>query len=928
MAVKHLLQKLSELRWLSTLMALPVVIASFLIIISFYNFLLFHTLAELFAIGVALLMCIVAWQSYSFSRNGFLMFLASGYFWVGGLDLFHTLVYKGMSIFPITTANTSAQIWIAGRYMEALLLLIAPLFLARATNRWATFLSFGAATAGIYSLIISGLFPEAFIEGHGLTSFKIYSEYIIIALLAGALVHLVHKRDLLPPRNFWLLGFSILLTMAAELSFTYYVSIFGLSNIVGHVFKFFSYWLIFAAIIHTSLREPYRLLEQRIDERTRELRDSEAGLNKAQEMSHVGSWQVNMISGELNWTDEIYRIFGHEPSSFLPSVEAFHAAVHPDDLEKVLESEQRAEKTGVYDVEHRIVLPDGTVRHVDELAEAETDAEGKLVRMTGTIQDITKRKESEQVLTSIRKDLRDTVSQLKATLESTTDGILVVSEKGKIEIFNQMFVELWGLPDEIIASQDDQRAIGFVLDQLIDPQVFINKVNELYNTPEATSFDQLEFKDGRIFERHSRPKVIEDKCTGRVWSFRDVTDMETAKQSLIIAKTEAETANQVKSEFLSSMSHELRTPLNAVLGFAQLMEHNPREPLTKKQNASVDHILRGGNHLLELIDKVLELNTIEAGKLSLNFEDIAARNVIDDSLSLIQARAMQDGIKILDQSAGKDLPLLWTDSTRLTQVLLNLLSNAVKYNREKGTVTIACEELSGQILRINIADTGPGIALEKQKGLFLPFERLGRETGSIEGTGIGLTITKRIVELMGGQIGYESKPDQGSTFWVDLPLSDKATATATATAKEEQDDISSREYREDKTNSAYTILYVEDNPDNMQLMESIIEQLENIQLLTAYNAELGFDLARSNRPDLILIDINLPGMNGMQALKQLQETEETKDIPVIAITAKALPMDIEAGREAGFKDYITKPFDVPEFIRTIEETLDSIQKSA
>jgi len=395
-------------------------------------------------------------------------------------------------------------------------------------------------------------------------------------------------------------------------------------------------------------------------------------------------------------------------------------------------------------------------------------------------------------------------------------------------------------------------------------------------------------------------------------------------EELEIAKEKAEIANRAKSEFLSSMSHELRTPMNAILGFAQMLQFNPKEPLSETQKSSVDLILRGGNHLLELIEQVLELSKIEAGHLSLNVTHTPARDVIDQSLTLIQSRADRDGIKIIDQIGRGDLPVLWTDRTRLMQVLLNLLSNAVKYNREQGTVTLTCQEQPDQMFRISVVDTGMGIPIEKQDDLFKPFERLGLEAGAIEGTGIGLTITRQIVEVLGGQIGFESEVGQGSTFWIDVPMSKKQD-TGIANVKMATSPGKMIKER-DETGSQYVVLYVEDNPANMQLMEMIFDRIGNTRLLTAYDAELGIDLAKSEQPDLILMDINLPGMNAVETLKQLQNTVETKSIPVIAITAAGVSKNVEAELKAGFKDYITQPLNVPEVIRTIEETLESIKK--
>ena len=353
-----------------------------------------------------------------------------------------------------------------------------------------------------------------------------------------------------------------------------------------------------------------------------------------------------------------------------------------------------------------------------------------------------------------------------------------------------------------------------------------------------------------------------------------------------------------------------------------MLEINEREPLSENQKSAVEQILRNGNHLLELIDQMLELNKIEAGTLPLHMEDIPARDVLDESLYLIQARANRDGIEIIDDTRSENLPLLWTDSTRLIQVLLNLLSNAVKYNRKGGRVSLACRQVYGEMLRISVIDNGLGIAAELQDKLFMPFERLGHELGQIDGTGIGLSITRQIVEKLGGHVGFESEQGSGSHFWVDIPLSSGPLELA------EQDDVVDSEALQAEPGAAgevsHTVLYIEDNPDNLHLVEAIIDQYKNLHLLSAPNALIGYDLATSKKPDLILMDINLPGMNGLQAMKRLRGTPETRLIPVIALTSNSMPQDIEAGLRAGFDGYLTKPIKVSELMQTIEQTLDKI----
>jgi len=408
-------------------------------------------------------------------------------------------------------------------------------------------------------------------------------------------------------------------------------------------------------------------------------------------------------------------------------------------------------------------------------------------------------------------------------------------------------------------------------------------------------------------------------------SFNQMVDDVGRKNTVLVNLAhEAVISSNHKSAFISSMNHELRTPLNAVLGFAQMLEINQQEPLTETQQTAVEHILRNGNHLLELIDQMMDLNKIEAGTLPLNIEEIPARDVFDETLYLIRARANHDKIEIVDETVGQKLPLLLTDSTRLIQVLLNLMSNGVKYNRPGGRVTLSCAEVDGRMLRIKVTDNGLGIPADQQGKLFTPFERLGHELGQIDGTGIGLSISQQIVEKLDGHIGFESEYNVGSCFWVDIPLCGKQGEAKQDSASETEVKKSDLVKPADKVR---TLLYIEDNPDNLRLMEAIIGQFKHLRLLSAPNALIGYDLSTSNRPDLILMDINLPGMNGFQALKRLRDTRETRDIPVIAVTSNSQPHDVEAGLKAGFNAYLTKPIKVSDLMRTIERTFATLDNA-
>ena len=392
---------------------------------------------------------------------------------------------------------------------------------------------------------------------------------------------------------------------------------------------------------------------------------------------------------------------------------------------------------------------------------------------------------------------------------------------------------------------------------------------------------------------------------------QDITARKAIEEEVRTARGEAERANLAKSEFLSRMSHELRTPLNAILGFAQLLEMNALGP---GQQESVDHILKGGRHLLELINDVLDISRIESGRMALSLEPVSLKEIMDETVGLMRPLAADRKIKIA--SAPEARWHVMADRNRLRQVVLNLLSNAVKYNREGGLVAVSCESTADGRVRINIRDTGPGIPQEKMARLFVPFDRLGAGHSATEGTGIGLALSKGLVQLMGGEVGVESTVDEGSTFWVSLQLAedpakavqlvpDAPSAVAAATIPQQP----------------RTVLYIEDNLSNLQLLQRILATRPGIKLVEAMQGRLGLDLAREHHPDLILLDLQLPDLSGEEALLRLQAEPETRQIPVVVISADATRDRAAHLLASGARAYVTKPLDVREFLAILDDVL-------
>ncbi len=542
---------------------------------------------------------------------------------------------------------------------------------------------------------------------------------------------------------------------------------------------------VHVSLIHDSNGQPAYAIGQLQDitERKRaeeSIRESRRQLAEAQQLAQLGSWQWSLETGEVSWSEELYRVFGLDPEKELPSYSKFFERVHPDERRKVEAIVDRSlARREPFHEEMQVVRGDGAVRIIDAHGQVTLDADGNPDKMAGTVQDVTDRR--------------------------------VVERK--------------------LALQED-----------------------------------------------------------------------------------AEKEHRARSDFLSRISHELRTPLNSILGFAQLME---MDDLDEVQREHVGLIMKGGNHLLQLINEVLEISRIEAGTMTVSLEPVRVGNSVAEVVNLLEPLAAQHGVAMQNDVPHDGEHHVNADTQRLTQVLLNLVSNAIKYNKDNGSVRISLATPSPDRTLILVTDTGRGISEENQTKLFTPFDRLGAGDTAIEGTGLGLALSKLLTEAMGGTLAVESEPWIGSTFTIGLASAEEPTADG-----EESEQVAPAPTTNGASAATETVLYVEDNQSNLQLVERILAKRPHIKLLSAMDGPLGVALARQHEPALILLDLHLPGMDGEEVLKHLKADERTARIPVVVVSADATNARVERLLAGGAEAFLTKPLQVTRFMGLVDATLE------
>lgn len=523
--------------------------------------------------------------------------------------------------------------------------------------------------------------------------------------------------------------------------------------------------------------------------------------------------------------------------------------------------------------------------------------------------DITGLKQSEQAL-------RTSESELRGLLQAFPGYIAAVDQDYVYSYVNDRLAAVLGRPASEIIGRHVRDVLGEERFRLNEVDILRAKAHErtvaLRSYPATATRPRLDLE-----VTHVVGALLPGGLQTAYAFGQDITARLRAEEELKAARDEAERANRAKSQFLSQMSHELRTPMNAIMGFGQLLQADQQHPLADEQKTYLREILRGARHLLVLINEVLDLGRVESGKLDIDLVPVNLRQLGEECLTLVRPLALEHGVRIdpLDE-ARLDCQVL-ADRVRLKQVLINLLSNAIKYNKPAGKVALECLA-DAQHLRIAVRDTGPGLTTEQQARLFQPFERLDPDKTGIEGTGIGLALSRRLTEAMDGDIGVDSEPGVGSVFWVRLPRARAPAAVPSPSAGAPLLPATSA-----SSPLEHKVLYVEDNPVNMMVMEAMLSSLDGVRLIPAALPAEGLSLAQSELPDLILLDIQLPGMDGYEVLRRLRTKAATRNTPIVAVSANAMPSDIETGLTAGFSAYLTKPLEMEVLLSTVRQLLTS-----
>ena len=874
----------------------PILMAVLLVASSRIGFLLFHTLAELFAVFVAITLSVVMWQTYSFTRNDMLMFLGCGYFWVGVLDLVHALAYKDMSILPVAGANASTQIWIATRYLEAFVLLLAPLFLRVHLVRGPVFVLFGAVAVILLWWIFNGRFPDTFIEGQGLTRFKVTSEYVIIAILGLAGLHLWRHRRHIDHTVLVMMSVSIGLTMAAELAFTFYVSVFGLSNLVGHVFKLFSYWLIFVAMVRTTLREPFRAMSRELSTYDA-IPDPIIVTDRDGYLLQLNDAALEAIGAPVETLDHrhCHALF-HSPRVSIDACEVCRCLADGRPLNAI-----------------EVEVGDGRWREISLSPVGGKEAVGGMVQV---IRDITDKK-------SGQSQVRSAEERIRLLLDSTGEGIYGIDTEGRCTFVNAACVRMLGYGS-------DAELLGRKMHELMhhtrsDGSAFPAEECPIYSAWREGRMQEVEEdimwrKDGTSFPVSYRSYPVRENgvIIGAVCIFTDISEQQAQKQEWQRLEAQLQHAQKLEAigHLTGGIAHDFNNILACVLGFSSLAREKIKDSGDDKLLSYLEQIISSGEKARELISQMLLFSRRKADN---SRDPVILQPLVKEVVKMLQS-TMPASIHIDLRMAEEDL-IVRIDPVQFHQVLMNLCINARDAMHGKGrlgillrrstgdeeTVCASCHEsFVTHGVELVVTDTGEGMPANLRSRIFDPFFTT-KDVG--QGTGMGLSVVHGIVHQHGGHIALYSMPGEGCQFHIWWPE-----------ASIEAHEPAERPVRDDDELNTGHVLVVEDEQTVSGFIDELL-QTAGFSVTVTGSAEqaLVFCSEHCDRIDLVLTDYTMPGMTGIDLARRIHAVRP--DLPVILMSGYEIDIDERTIAEAGLSAILRKPVESSRLLKVISDAI-------